>query len=159
MYSSRTHPKSVGDARRLVPSYVPATQWVHSTLVTAEYSNNVSQPWRLLDPTSSIVVGVSSGSSFLAPGREYKIPYICAGLSRVLRLRRPSANSLIRECLKQVLRNRKNGRRTFPCSVIAFVLDRKYKYGRRFVRYQLVTKVSWYQAVNYVDSFPVSANI
>ena len=39
----------------------------------------------------------------------------------------------------------KHGRRTVPpCTVIAVVLDRKYKYGRRFIRYQLVTKFSLY---------------
>ena len=31
-----------------------------------------------------------------------------------------------------------------PLPIVTFVLDRKYKYGRRFVRYQLFTKVSWY---------------
>ena len=52
---------------------------------------------------------------------------------------------IIREYFKQVLQNRKNmDAEPCPCSVVAFVLDRKYKYGRRFFRYQLVTEFSWY---------------
>ena len=66
-------------------------------------------------------------------------------LLRFSRFGRPSANSLIREYFKQVLRNRKNmDAEQCLCSVVAFILDRKYKYGRRFVIYQLVTKFSWY---------------
>ena len=53
----------------------------------------------------------------------------------------PSANSLNRECFQQVLQNRKK------MDIVAFVLDRKYTYGQYFVRYQLVTKVSWYSVV------------
>ena len=33
-------------------------------------------------------------------------------------------------------------RQSAPCTVIAIVLDRKYKYGQHFIRYQLVTKFS-----------------
>ena len=57
----------------------------------------------------------------------------------------PRIYSLIREYFEQVLQNRKkmDAEHSFY-SVVAFVLDRKYKYGRRFVRYQLVTKFSWY---------------
>ena len=46
-----------------------------------------------------------------------------------------------------------------PSSVVAFVFDRKYKYGQHFVRYQLITKFFWYQVVNHVDSFTASVKI
>ena len=49
------------------------------------------------------------------------------------------------EHFEQVLQNCKKWTpNSAHCSVIAIVLDRNYKYGLRFVRYQLVTKVSWY---------------
>ena len=56
-----------------------------------------------------------------------------------------ASNRLIHEYFEVVLRNRKTWTPiSAPCSVIAVALDRKYKYGRRFVKYKLVTKVSWY---------------
>ena len=65
-------------------------------------------------------------------------------LSRFLHFERPFANSLISEYFEQVLQNlKKMDAEQSPCSVVAFVLDRKYKYGRRFVRFQLVTSFSW----------------
>ena len=42
----------------------------------------------------------------------------------------PSANSLICKYSEQVLQNRRSG----PCTVIAVVSDRKYKYRRHFIR-------------------------
>ena len=59
----------------------------------------------------------------------------------VFAVRKTTANSLIREYFEQVLRNRKKmNAEQCPCSLLAFVLDRKYKYEQRFVRYQLDTK-------------------
>ena len=81
--------------------------------------------------------------------RVTKVPYTLK-YSRdetfaVFAVRKTTANSLIREYFEQVLQNRKKmDAEQCPCSVVVFVLDRKYKYGRRFVRYQLVTKFSWF---------------
>ena len=48
----------------------------------------------------------------------------------VFAVRKTTANSLIREYFEQVLQNRKKmDAKKCPCSVVAFVLDRKYKYG------------------------------
>ena len=75
----------------------------------------------------------------------YALKFLRDKTFAVLRFGRPSANSLIRKYFEQVLQNRKKmDAEQCPCSVVAFVLDRKYKYGRRFVRYQLVTKFFWY---------------
>ena len=47
---------------------------------------------------------------------------------------RPSANSLIREYFEQVLQNcKKMDAKQCPCCIAAFLLDRKYKYGQRFL--------------------------
>ena len=49
-------------------------------------------------------------------------------LSQCLQFRTPSANSLIRKYFEQVLQNRKKWMlNSAPFSIVAFVLDRKYK--------------------------------
>ena len=51
----------------------------------------------------------------------------------------------IHEYFEQVLQNsKKMDAEQCPYSVVAFVIDRKYKYGWPFVRYQVVTKFSWF---------------
>ena len=63
---------------------------------------------------------------------EYRMSLNFCGtkLSWFLQFRRPSANNLICEYFEQVLQNsKKMDTKQSPCSVVAFVLDRKYKYG------------------------------
>ena len=71
-----------------------------------------------------------------------RLNFLGTKFSQFLRSGTPSAHSFSCEYFEQVLQNHKNGRRRAPCTAIAIVLDRKYKYGRHFIRYQLVTKFS-----------------
>ena len=77
-------------------------------------------------------------------------------LSQFPQFRRPSANcfrNILSKCC-EIVRKWMLNSDLAPLSP----LD-KYKYGRRFVRNQLVTKFFWYYVVNHVDSFPASAKI
>ena len=85
---------------------------------------------------------LEKAASFLyVEGLLYALKFLRDKTFTVFAVRKTIANSLIREYFEQVLQNHKKmDAEQCPCSVVAFVLDRKYKYGRLFVRYQLVTK-------------------